>query len=353
MITQTVGLPANHYDILIGNDLLNDFGPLIRNRLMPKGHTAIVTDSTVWALYGKPLSTSLAGAGIPFDPVILPPGEENKSLEGLKTLYSAFASMQLRRNGLIIAFGGGVIGDLAGFAAATWMRGTDYIQIPTTLLAQVDSSVGGKTAIDLPEGKNLAGAFYQPKLVLADIQFLDTLSPRDFRCGMAEVIKYGVIRSTPLLASLREPRAGEKLAHVIRQCCRIKSEIVARDERDTGERMILNFGHTFGHAIEKLGGYARHNHGEAVAMGMVLAMITGENLGVTVPGRTGALRELLELHDLETHCPYPFQTLLPLMALDKKNEGLGIRLVLLKDFGEAFVHTVSEDTLNQALGRGG
>jgi 3-dehydroquinate synthase len=353
MITQTVGLPANHYDILISNGLLNDFGPLIRDRLMPTGHTAIVTDSTVWGLYGEPLAASLAGAGIPFDPVILPPGEENKSLEGLQTLYSAFAAMKLRRNGMIIAFGGGVIGDLAGFAAATWMRGTDYIQIPTTLLAQVDSSVGGKTAIDLPEGKNLAGAFYQPKLVLTDIRFLDTLPPRDFRCGMAEIIKYSLIRSSPLLAGLREPCAGEKLAHIIRQCCRIKSEIVARDERDTGERMLLNFGHTFGHAIEKLGGYIRHNHGEAVAMGMVLAIMTGEALGVTVPGRAGALEDLLRLHDLDPHCPYAFQALLPLMALDKKNEGLGIRLVLLKDFGEAFVHTVSEDTLNHALGRGG
>jgi 3-dehydroquinate synthase len=353
MLTQKVGLPSNHYEILTGSGLLEDFGRLIRDRLMPEGLAAVVTDSTVWRLYGKSFTASLSQAGIRFSPVILPPGEENKTLEGLKTLYGAFAHMQLRRGGLIIAFGGGVIGDLAGFGAATWMRGTDYIQIPTTLLAQVDSSVGGKTAVNLPEGKNLAGVFYQPKLVLTDIQLLDTLSPRDFRCGMAEVIKYGAIRSSPLLAGLREPFTGDGLAQVIRQCCRIKSEIVERDERDTGERMLLNFGHTFGHAIEKLGGYTRHNHGEAVAMGMVLALAAGEQTGVTAPGRADELQTLLRLHHLDPHCPYPFRALLPIMALDKKNEDRGIRLVLLKDFGEAFVHTISEDTLNHVLGRGG
>jgi 3-dehydroquinate synthase len=278
--------------------------------------------------------------------VILEPGEHNKSLDGLERLYGAFAAMKLRRGGLVVAFGGGVTGDLSGMAAATWMRGVRYIQIPTTLLAQVDSSVGGKTAVNLKEGKNLAGVFYQPALVLIDPALLETLPEREFRCGMAEVIKYGAIRSVPLFENLAHKPDTAELAKIIAQCCRIKSEIVERDELDTGERMILNFGHSFGHAIEKAGGYQRHNHGEAVAIGMTLAAEIGEKTGLTAAGIAARIKEVLEIHGLDTDCPYEPEQLLPQMELDKKNESGKIKLVLIREIGTAFTHTIPPATLH-------
>ncbi|MDR1192927.1 MAG: 3-phosphoshikimate 1-carboxyvinyltransferase [Peptococcaceae bacterium] len=231
------------------------------------------------------------------------------------------------------------------------MRGVAYIQAPTTLLAQVDSSVGGKTAVNLAAGKNLVGVFYQPKLVIIDTQVLGTLAPREFRCGLAEVIKYGAISAPGLFAGLREKaaRPGIELTDVIGECCRIKSGIVERDERDTGERALLNFGHTFGHAAERLGDYSRHNHGEAVAIGMVLAAALGEKTGVTAAGTAAALRDLLELYGLDTRCPYTAGELLPLLALDKKSAGAGVRLVLLREIGAATTCLVEGDRLGELL----
>jgi 3-dehydroquinate synthase len=354
MLVQRVALREGAYDICIGEGLLGDFGDLIRERLGKPGacDAALVTDSNVWERYAAPAAAALARAGIAFRPVVLAPGEANKSLRGLEGLYKAFADMRLRRDGLVLAFGGGVIGDLAGFAAATWMRGVRLVQLPTTLLAQVDSSVGGKTAVNTDAGKNLVGAFYQPALVLTDIALLADLPPREFRCGMAEVIKYGAIRSRRLLESLTAAPvlSGLALRDCVGECCAIKAGIVERDAFDTGERMLLNFGHSFGHAIEKLGGFYRYNHGEAVAMGMVLAAEAGERAGLTAPGGAETLRKALAAQGLETECPYAPAELLPHMTLDKKNSGDALRLVLLCAPGEAFVRSFDADELRAVLG---
>jgi 3-dehydroquinate synthase len=353
MIVQRVALRENAYDIRIEAGLIGDFGRLIRERFGESiaGEAALVTDDNVWGHYAASMTDSLARAGIAHRAVVLAPGEGNKSLAGLGRLYDAFADMRLSRDGLVVAFGGGVIGDLAGFAAATWMRGVRLVQIPTTLLSQVDSSVGGKTAVNTDAGKNLVGAFYQPSLVLADTALLASLPAREFRCGMAEAIKYGAIRSKRLFERLRATPDRDALRDLVGECCAIKADIVERDEFDTGERMLLNFGHSFGHAIEKLGDFRAWNHGEAVAMGMAMAAETGESLGLTAPGSADALRTTLATHGLETRCPHTFAELLPLMALDKKNSGGALRLVLLSAIGDAFARSFDADALLAAMRR--
>ena len=330
----SVGLGENGYDILIGNGLLEDAGKLL-NSLGPwKGPIAVVTDENVWKAWGDSFAAWLSGSGLVFQSIVMPAGEGNKSMKGLIDLYDEFSRMKLTRNGLVVAFGGGVTGDLGGFAAATWMRGVRLAQVPTTLLAQVDSSVGGKTAVDLPQGKNLVGAFYQPKLVLIDPLTLRTLPNREIQSGMAEVIKYGAIRSASLFEALAEPAFDPSDA--IYECCRIKSEIVARDERDFGERMLLNFGHTLGHAIEKQSGFEGYRHGEGVAFGMVLAASMGEKMGLTEPGTADPMRRLLRRHGLETEYPGDLKELLPTLLMDKKSVDSGVPLNLLRRIGQAF-----------------
>jgi 3-dehydroquinate synthase len=352
MIVRRVALKEKSYDICMGDGLLADFGVLLRERLGAPcaGGMALVTDDNVWARFASPMTASLARAGLDFKAIVLKPGEENKSLAGLGRLYDAFAEMRLRRDGLVLAFGGGVIGDLAGFAAATWMRGVRLAQMPTTLLAQVDSSVGGKTAVNTDAGKNLAGAFHQPALVLTDTALLAALPAREFRCGMAEAIKCGAIRSARLFESLKAVPDASALPGVVGECCDIKADIVERDEFDTGERMLLNFGHSFGHAIEKLGDFRAHTHGEAVAMGMALAAETGERLGLTARGSAAALREVLAAQGLEADCPYAPAELRARMESDKKNGAGVFRLVLLASPGEAFVRSLDGDALREAMG---
>ncbi|MDR1246068.1 MAG: 3-dehydroquinate synthase [Clostridiales Family XIII bacterium] len=352
MITQRVALKEAGYDICIEDGLIRDFGALIRERLgePAERETALVTDRNVWDRYERAISASFARAELKFRAVVLNPGEENKSLTGLGGLYDAFSEMQLRRDGLVVAFGGGVIGDLAGFAAATWMRGVRYVQIPTTLLAQVDSSVGGKTAVNTNAGKNLAGVFYQPSLVLTDTALLSTLPEREFRSGMAEVIKYGAIRSKRLFDSLKKELSSEALRDCVGECCAIKGGIAERDEYDNGERMLLNFGHSFGHAIEKLGGFRRYNHGEAVAMGMALAAETGERMGLTARGSAEELRGLLSFHGLDADCPYSPAELSAHMELDKKNSGGVVRLILLTTLGNAFAMSLDPCEFSRAVG---
>lgn len=338
----TVGFEGGRYDILIGKGLLRELGGLLAP-LRKNAPLAVVSDENVWAAHGETFASSVDS----FDPVIvLPPGEGIKSLEGLSRLYGDFARRKLTRNGLVAAFGGGVIGDLAGFAAATWMRGVRIVQVPTTLLAQVDSSVGGKTAVNLPQGKNLAGAFHQPELTVIDPAVLDSLPERERRCGMAEVVKYGAIRSRSLFEALLEDGEPD-LAGLIHTCCQIKAEIVARDERDFGERMLLNFGHTLGHAIEKSGGFETYRHGEAVAMGMVLAAEAGEAMGFTEPGTVNALRRALTAQGLETEYPGDLMSLFPLLSADKKSAGGGVQMVLLRRVGEAFTRHVAFEDLKR------
>jgi len=353
MKTLSVGLPGNEYDIVIGRGMLDGVGHMLRDLAGSGEPAAVVTDENVWRAHGEKFSASLSDAGVDFERVILPPGEANKSMSGLSGLYEAFSGMELSRRGLIVAFGGGVVGDLCGFAAATWKRGVGYAQVPTTLLAQVDSSVGGKTAINLAYGKNLAGAFYQPKLVAIDPDTLSTLPAREFRSGMAEVIKYGAIYSEGLFETLTgDAPSPRDLSDAIYECCSIKSGIVARDERDFGERMLLNFGHTLGHAIEKKSGFDRYRHGEAVAFGMILAAGIGERMGLSAPGTSDVLRKALEAYGLETEYPGETGDLIPILKSDKKSEGNGVRMVFLKCIGESFTRPVSFAEIQNALEAG-
>lgn len=343
MKTITVEIPGRSYDILVAEGLLSDPGPWLTSLTglaEPGQAIAVVSDKNVWGHYGQMFGAGLEKAGLSWQPIVLPAGEDNKSLGGLDHLYQNFAAMGLKRGGLIIALGGGVIGDLAGFAAATWMRGVPYVQVPTSLLAQVDSSVGGKTAINIAAGKNLVGAFYQPRLVAIDPTALATLPPREIGCGLAEVIKYGAIRSAALFDKLEDGPATD-FGSLIETSCTIKAAIVSRDELDTGERELLNFGHSFGHGLEIFYNYKKFNHGEAVAVGMVIAALIGETLGLTEPGTAKRIRRVLEINHLPTDSPCHPRELLPFLAVDKKGAGQGLRLVLLKAIGESFSHPIT------------
>lgn len=307
----------------------------------------IVSDENVWPLYGKIVSDSLTQAGFTVFKALVPPGEASKSYQQLLALYNSFSESGINRADLIVALGGGVVGDLTGFAAATWLRGVPLIQIPTTLLAQVDSSIGGKTAIDLPVGKNLAGAFYQPRAVVMDPSVLVTLSRSRTSDGMAEVIKYGLIRDHSLFEQI-ESRAYD-LEWVLERCVRTKITVVSHDERDTGERMLLNFGHTVGHAIEKATNYERYTHGEAVAIGMVAAARAGELLGETPEGTTDRIIKVLENHKLPIKTDLSLETILPIISSDKKNMGSRLYFVLLKEIGEAFLKPMKRTELAELL----
>lgn len=329
----TVALPGREYNIKIEKGLLDRAGACCREVLPKARRMAVVTDSNVAPLYLQRVQNSLKLAGFAVEGIVVPAGESSKSMEMLGQLYDQMLAFGLSRTDAVVALGGGVVGDLAGFAAATLLRGVDYVQIPTTLLAQVDSSVGGKVAIDLPAGKNLAGAFWQPKLVLMDPECLNTLSDKVFADGMAEVIKYGCIRDGALFDLLRQwgGRAGvmEHIEQVLHTCCDIKRRVVLNDERDTGERMVLNFGHTVGHAFELAGHYEDWSHGQAVAVGMLWAAALGERLAVTPEGTGEAIRRALETYALPTEIPCPWDTMVEAIGLDKKRAGESISFVLL------------------------
>ena len=338
MKTLTVNLPGRAYDIVCGRGLLDRAGELLRPVL--RGDLAvIVTDSNVEPLYAARLARSLHGAGFRAAILEIPPGEQSKTPEVLAELWEQMADLGLTRSDSVVALGGGVVGDLSGFAAATILRGVSFVQIPTTLLAQVDSSVGGKVAVDLEAGKNLAGAFYQPKMVLMDPDTLKTLPDREFRCGMAEVIKYGCIRDRALLDRLLELGSREQvmaqIEEILLRCCDIKREIVERDERDTGERMLLNFGHTLGHVYEKAYRYETYNHGEAVAAGMVAAARLGTMLGITPEGTEQEIAGILRQFGLPTAIAVKPEDFSQTLSNDKKSDGDRISFVVLRELGRA------------------
>ena len=343
---------AKPYSIYIDRGALLEAGSKIR-AILPGKKVAVVSDETVWSLHGAALEKVLNTEKIVFNTVVVPAGESSKSLSMLNFLYHEFCRFELRRDGAIIAFGGGVAGDLAGFAASTYMRGIGFVQIPTSLLAQVDSSVGGKVAVNLEEGKNLVGNFYQPQMVIADTGLLSTLSPGEFASGMAEVVKYAAIGNSRLLSVLEEQSAlDSKLEEIVFLCCESKAAYVEKDERDTGPRMMLNFGHTFGHAIEKFYAYKKYNHGEAVAIGMMLAVRTGILLGKTKPETYPRLKSLLETFNLKTKLDDTDGSLyeiLPHIAGDKKNSGSEITLVLLDEIGSPFIHKMNLNKLIELL----
>ena len=347
--TVRVGLEGRAYDVLIGKGLIERAGTLIAP-LLKRARTAIVVDETVMALHGAALLASLAAAGIASDVIAIPPGESSKSFSQLEQVCDRLLALKLDRGDLIVAFGGGVVGDLAGFAAAILKRGIDFIQVPTTLLAQVDSSVGGKTAIDTPRGKNLIGAFHQPRLVLADLGVLESLPRRELVCGYAEVIKYGLLgdaaffewleASAPAVLALDEAALG----HAVGRSVAMKAEIVAEDERESGRRALLNLGHTFAHALEAETGFGEAlKHGEAVGIGCALAFRFSAALGLCPgqdaerAGRAIAAAGLpTRLHELSGH-PFGADALVVHMAQDKKAEGGALTFILARAIGEAFV----------------
>ena len=351
--TLDVALGARSYPIWIGVGLLADSA---RWRAPIRGrHVLVVTNTTVAALY---LQRVLAGlAGLQHAHLVLPDGEAHKTLDASGQIFAALAALGASRDATILALGGGVIGDLAGFAAACWMRGIDFIQMPTTLLAMVDSSVGGKTGVNLPQGKNLVGAFHQPRAVVADTGTLATLPVREYRAGLAEVVKYGAINDAAFFAWLEVhadalvARDEAALAAAIQASCRAKSAIVARDEHERGERALLNFGHTFGHALETVAGYGTLLHGEAVAIGMLQAATLSTRLGRADAADATRLARLLTRLGLPVQAPpLDAAALLAAMRLDKKNEGGRLRLILWRGIGQAeIVDAVAEDEVAAVL----
>jgi 3-dehydroquinate synthase len=344
----TVNLGPRSYDILIGRGVIDRAGFEIATRL-PDARAAIVTDETVARLYLGTLTASLAAAGVEHVTVTVPPGEETKSLAGLGKVIDALLAARIERADVVIAFGGGVVGDLAGFAAAVIRRGVRVVQIPTTLLAQVDSSIGGKTGINTPRGKNLVGAFHQPSLVLADSGILDSLPPRIFNAGYAEVAKYGLINDAEFFAWLeanwRAIAAGwPEREHAIAVSCRAKAKMVTADERDEGVRALLNFGHTFGHALEAATGYSdRLLHGEAVSIGMVLAHEFSARRGLSPPEDTVRVAAHLAEVGLPTRvedipgAKATAEALMEHIAQDKKVARGQLNLILTRGIGQAFV----------------
>ena len=337
-----IALGERSYEILIGRGALDD--PASYEGLPSAACAAIVSDAKVAPLYAQRLDAML-GARYPRRvQVILPAGEEHKDWASLNRIFDALLAAGCDRRTVVFALGGGVVGDMAGFAAACYMRGVPFVQVPTTLLAQVDSSVGGKTAINHPLGKNMIGAFYQPQRVLADLATLDTLPAREIAAGLAEVIKYGAIADDAFLGWLEVhlddllARDAAALAHAVRRSCEIKAEVVGQDERESGLRAILNFGHTFGHAIESGLGYGAWLHGEAVACGMALAADLSVRLGLIEPAHARRLVRLIERAGLPVAAPrLGAQRMLELMRVDKKAEGGEIRFVVLDAPGRASV----------------
>lgn len=351
-----VQLGDRSYPIYIGQSILNNSALLTQHINADK--VMLVTNTTVADLYLKGVVDTITSTGKQVDTVILPDGEQYKTLDTLEQIFSGLLSAKHGRDTCVVALGGGVIGDMAGFAAACYQRGVDFIQIPTTVLSQVDSSVGGKTAVNHPLGKNMIGAFYQPQAVYIDIDCLVTLPSNEFAAGMAEVIKYGIIWDTDFFQWLSsnhheitslDPQA---LIHMIARCCEIKADVVAQDERENGVRALLNLGHTFGHAIESEQGYGNWLHGEAVAAGTVIAAHTAQRIDMISTSDVDKIIAIFALYDLPVTKPQDmsFASFMQHMAVDKKVLAGQLRFVLPDSIGSAkLVSDVSEDVLKAAI----
>ena len=350
-----VELAERSYSVNIERGLLDSVGRRTVD-LGLRGPVAVITNPVVDRLYGKRLTMSLESAGLDPQVFVVPDGEEYKSLDEAGKIYDFLIERRMERESPIIAFGGGVIGDIAGFVAATYLRGVPYVQVPTTLLSQVDSSVGGKTAVNHPKGKNLIGAFYQPRAVFIDPDLLKTLDSRELRCGLAEVVKYGVIWDAGFFEFLEDNTEklkglDDEMVTAIERSCAIKAEVVSMDERERGLRSILNFGHTFGHAIEAVTGFRSIKHGEAVAMGMVMAAGLSNRLGLCDKGVVERIRGLLKrlgLRDLPGDIDG--KTLIEPMKIDKKISGGKLRFVLVCEIGKVVLREVPLEEVEAFLG---
>lgn len=358
-LTQTVTVPLGDrtYDIVIGTGILHLAGEHVR-AFRFSGKVAVVSNPTVFSLYGETISTSLRDAGHDPFPLLIPEGEEYKDYFWTYHLLTELLTERLDRNSCIVALGGGVIGDITGFVASVYMRGIPFIQVPTTLLAQVDSSVGGKTGVNHALGKNMIGTFHQPRLVWIDCLTLRTLPRRELLCGIAEVIKYGVMWDEALFHFLDQNRDSilsgdpESLSWIIRRSCEIKAEVVSKDERESGLRAILNYGHTIGHALETETGYTTFLHGEAIAIGMCLEAELSAQLGFLQRDGVAEIAQMIESYGLPTMLPrsVDLERLLAHMALDKKAVEGELKVILPQKVGKAAIHPgVSLDMIRRAL----
>ena len=343
-----VSLAERSYSILIDSNFLDSFGQELSQLNFPK-RIAVVSNPTVDNLYGSIIRVSLETAGFSPEQFNIPDGESFKSLETLQLIYDFLLENEFDRGCGLVALGGGVVGDIAGFSAATFLRGIPYVQVPTTLLAQVDSSVGGKTAVNHPLGKNLIGAFYQPKMVFIDIDTLNTLEHRDLSAGLAEVIKYGVISDSNFFCWLEDNVSNlknckpESIIYAVRRSCQIKAEIVALDEREGTVRAHLNYGHTFGHAIEKLAGYGQFKHGEAVSIGMIVAAKISARQGFCSQQDVQRLTDLLSAFELPVTPPdFSLEEYVVTMQKDKKVKQGVLTLVLNRGIGDCFLHKIDD-----------
>ncbi len=338
----------NPYEIIVQRGVFEHCSEII-SAFFDSRNTVIVTDETVYRIYGKILEDKLLNEGFKVGVFILKDGEQSKNLDNLSLLYEFLSKSQITRDDFIIALGGGVVGDLAGFAAASFLRGISFIQIPTTLVAQVDSSIGGKTAINIKSGKNLVGAFHQPSLVICDPDLLSTLSPKTFCDGMGEVIKYAVAFSELLFIKLSKTNIYDILEEVIFECILCKKNIVENDERDLDNRMKLNLGHTVGHAIEKYNNYKNITHGQAVSIGMVYIMQQGEKLGITRKNETEKLKRLLEKFNLPTTADISHENIFYNSLSDKKRRGNNITIVIVSEIGKSHLLTLNLDEYKNFL----
>lgn len=338
---------ANRYNVHVENEILKNVGEIVKNLCADKSKVLIVSETNVFPLYGQQVEKSLKSAGLKTFSFIFQAGEASKQIQTVYKIYEALTENNFTRSDIILTLGGGVAGDMGGFAAATFLRGIGFVQVPTSLLAQVDASVGGKTGVDLPCGKNLVGAFHQPLAVISDPKTLKTLSDYYFNDGMGEIIKYGCIADSALFSTLKNGLNVDYMTEIILRCVEIKKEVVEEDTLDTGRRMVLNFGHTFGHAIEKLYNFSGIAHGEAVGIGMVIAAKIGESLELTEPGTSQKIIDILESYKLPTTCKFSMNEMIDATALDKKSMGEDINIILIKNIGKSFIYKTTRDKIKK------
>ncbi len=330
---------GNPYDVVIERGALKRCGEMIKAVLPKARRVIVISDTNVFPIYGGAVVKSLTDAGYDACEYIFEAGEAHKRLDEINRMYGAMAAAGLSRTDFAVALGGGVVGDMCGFAAATYLRGIKFVQIPTTIVAQNDSSVGGKTGVDLECGKNLVGSFWQPSLVIADVDTLGTLPGRYITDGFGEIIKHGCIKSDELFEMVeRNCVSLDNIEEITWRSVKIKSDVVERDERESGERMLLNFGHTIGHAVEKCSGFTKYAHGEAVGIGMVIMARAGETAGLTEQGSAHRIEALLKRCGMPTVCEFSTEQLCDAILMDKKRSGDSISVVLLKRIGDSFTY---------------
>ncbi|MDE5669969.1 MAG: 3-dehydroquinate synthase [Eubacterium sp.] len=337
------------YEIIIEKGVMQNCGSYIKKVSNAK-KACVITDSNVAPLYLDRVVSSLEKEGYEIFSFIFAAGESSKTTATVVEMVEFLAENGLTRKDIVVALGGGVCGDMAGFAAAIYLRGIDFVQIPTTLLSQVDSSVGGKTGVDLPQGKNLCGAFHQPILVLIDPLALNTLSDHFFSDGMGEVIKAGCIKSADLFEKIENEDIKENIEEIIFDCVDIKRGVVERDEKEQGERALLNFGHTIGHGIEKLHHFSGVSHGEAVGIGMLMISEIGEREGLTEKGTARRIKAVLEKYNMKTTDYHSAEDIIDAMQHDKKKTSSGINFVMLKAIGDSFIYPVENENINKLFG---